>query len=820
MGYPDKYKRGYGFANFQESHPQTPLPGVQVDAELDGVASDVGEVVDFLKKALRSDGKLLNGSVGVDALAADLTIGFKAPTNWETGAEYLVDDTVWYSSAFYSCNTAHIAGVSFDAAKWDLIADFGAAVTAAGASATAAAASAATASAAAATATTTALLGKPVISTITALPGSPTNGDRYLVAHSGTSGALVGKEDKVVEYSAGAWLYSAAPLDGAQIYVEDVKRRYKFNSSDGKWKKLNSKLVYLSDFSSLTLAAAMAVASVCPLSIDEDVALDADTTLTCPVRGSGGVITTGSHALTLSGGFSAPSDQKCFLPSDTGVITISNAAEVWVGQYGAIGDSSTDDRAAGQRAIATARASGGGRVKIDRPMLLRRVAGADSFYNGLVIPFNGSGDILDEGNARIELDFVGKGKLLAGDNSMIVLRVSDCCAVMRNLRIDGNGKTSVWGRAFIPENVSQTTTVVSQNFCKTYGGQISNCAEGDVYEGGPTVMGTDSEAARNFHYGMTIKGCTRNIWMRDSTSGGQGGNNRNEYIGGRIGQGSNTGIWIDCGSGNNFELEYEGIDQGSSPSSTPTGVYVKQHDAQSIDNNTNRFKFGTMESVTRPFKNENDTTEIYSVDFDGTACLWTAAPKICMGGATSRVPQILAGLLVQSGSQISGYDNNIVNLVPIGGQAGIKFPATQAPSSDANTLDDYEEGTWTPVLSFGGGSTGMTFSYLTGRYVKVGKKITAWCTAQLSAKGSSTGNGSIAGLPLASVNTSRYVNSAVPAGGGVAAGIVPQVENNYGTSTIDFAKLTTATGVFAVMTHSDFTDTSYFSFSIEYQAAA
>ena len=28
----------------------------------------------------------------------------------------------------------------------------------------------------------------------------------------------------------------------------------------------------------------------------------------------------------------------------------------------------------------------------------------------------------------------------------------------------------------------------------------------------------------------------------------------------------------------------------------------------------------------------------------------------------------------------------------------ITFPTTQVPSSDANTLDDYEEGTWTPVI--------------------------------------------------------------------------------------------------------------------------
>ena len=39
------------------------------------------------------------------------------------------------------------------------------------------------------------------------------------------------------------------------------------------------------------------------------------------------------------------------------------------------------------------------------------------------------------------------------------------------------------------------------------------------------------------------------------------------------------------------------------------------------------------------------------------------------------------------------------------GPAGIVAPATFANSTDANTLDDYEEGTWTPRL--GGSSAGV-----------------------------------------------------------------------------------------------------------------
>jgi hypothetical protein len=87
-------------------------------------------------------------------------------------------------------------------------------------------------------------------------------------------------------------------------------------------------------------------------------------------------------------------------------------------------------------------------------------------------------------------------------------------------------------------------------------------------------------------------------------------------------------------------------------------------------------------------------------------------------------------------------------LTVTGGQ--IAFPATQVPSSDANTLDDYEEGTWTPVLSFGGGSTGITYSAQSGTYTKIGNGVLARVGVTLSNKGSSTGVPSIAGLPFAS----------------------------------------------------------------------
>lgn len=52
----------------------------------------------------------------------------------------------------------------------------------------------------------------------------------------------------------------------------------------------------------------------------------------------------------------------------------------------------------------------------------------------------------------------------------------------------------------------------------------------------------------------------------------------------------------------------------------------------------------------------------------------------------------------------------------------IKFPATQNASSNANTLDDYEEGTWTPSFTLGTGSA--TVNNASGTYVKIGKQVT------------------------------------------------------------------------------------------------
>jgi hypothetical protein len=115
----------------------------------------------------------------------------------------------------------------------------------------------------------------------------------------------------------------------------------------------------------------------------------------------------------------------------------------------------------------------------------------------------------------------------------------------------------------------------------------------------------------------------------------------------------------------------------------------------------------------------------------GSGTLTIAAPNT----NTDRVLNLPdnSGTIQVSGSPISGTTGTFTGLLDISaaGAGQIQFPATQNASSNANTLDDYEEGTWAPNLRFNGGQSGnFTFSQNEGVYVKVGRlvHVQGWIT--------------------------------------------------------------------------------------------
>jgi len=78
---------------------------------------------------------------------------------------------------------------------------------------------------------------------------------------------------------------------------------------------------------------------------------------------------------------------------------------------------------------------------------------------------------------------------------------------------------------------------------------------------------------------------------------------------------------------------------------------------------------------------------------------------------------------------------------------GITFPATQSASTDANTLDDYEEGTWTPAQ--GAGLTVVGAYSSSGQYTKIGRSVTVFGLIAGATSVACTNNGQLCtGLPF------------------------------------------------------------------------
>ena len=85
--------------------------------------------------------------------------------------------------------------------------------------------------------------------------------------------------------------------------------------------------------------------------------------------------------------------------------------------------------------------------------------------------------------------------------------------------------------------------------------------------------------------------------------------------------------------------------------------------------------------------------------------------------------------------------------------AGVNFPDTQVASADANTLDDYEEGTFTPTWVSGSGTLGsINYSNRVGKYTKIGNAVTITISFYNGSFDAGTGSGSlkITGLPFTS----------------------------------------------------------------------
>lgn len=188
------------------------------------------------------------------------------------------------------------------------------------------------------------------------------------------------------------------------------------------------------------------------------------------------------------------------------------------------------------------------------------------------------------------------------------------------------------------------------------------------------------------------------------------------------------------------------------------------------------------------------------------------------------------GVLVADGTDVTGWTQAPTLTTPsmttpvvstqinlTGGQ--IKFPATQVASSDANTLDDYEEGSWTPVVGGATSESGQSYTAQVGRYLKEGSWVLVSAYVELSAKGTITGNIAIKGLPFTAKNTTNQLVATPMYWGALATSwvyITGLLVNNT-TQTLVRGATAAATGSETSLATADIGNTSKFILFIGYE---
>ena len=170
-----------------------------------------------------------------------------------------------------------------------------------------------------------------------------------------------------------------------------------------------------------------------------------------------------------------------------------------------------------------------------------------------------------------------------------------------------------------------------------------------------------------------------------------------------------------------------------------------------------------------------------------------------------------------TGLQMTGSTLSLggTTIIPAVGQ--IAFPATQNSSADANTLDDYEEGTFTPTLT----ASGYVFTHgnQTGIYTKIGNLVFFKIyMATTYSSGSGATSGTITGLPFtASGSAANYGGvSWYPDTGSAWFGRVGVLRTNPSTSHLTIGVGWSGSGIVTSLTWSGMTNSTEWEISGHY----
>lgn len=221
MAYPKPPQVSTSYTAKERELGDGSLPGQELDVDFANFQGSIEDLIDFLRGFTRADGKLANGSVGVEQLSSGLAVGFEPPSPWEVGVSYSPGETVFYQNKFYMCEIAHTSSdfqVDYDAGRWRLLADFTEelqdAIDAANAAAASEAAAAGSAAAASASETAAAGHASAAAGSETAAAGS--------ASAAATSAGNAAASATSADGSASAAAASAAAAAASEANVEAI----------------------------------------------------------------------------------------------------------------------------------------------------------------------------------------------------------------------------------------------------------------------------------------------------------------------------------------------------------------------------------------------------------------------------------------------------------------------------------------------------------------------------------------------------------------------------------------------------------------------
>ena len=161
---------------------------------------------------------------------------------------------------------------------------------------------------------------------------------------------------------------------------------------------------------------------------------------------------------------------------------------------------------------------------------------------------------------------------------------------------------------------------------------------------------------------------------------------------------------------------------------------------------------------------------------------------------------------------------SVGNATPSTSGAGITFPATQSASSDANTLDDYEEGTFTVGVKGASAAGTYTISSQTCSYTKIGRLVSLTIfIGGFSVASGGTSYMQITGLPFTNIATNNgtasgnnldfsastlYVSSAFITSSGTSTLYLEEIKDNGSATDFAISGISTSSTIKITLTYS------------------